>query len=372
MAFKVLVADDSVTIHRLVSLALKEEDIEIYTVSNGSDAIEKIKEIKPDVVLADIFMPRKTGYEVCSFVKGDPSISYIPVILMVGTFEPFDENEAESSGYDGVLVKPFETEQLLKVVKSSIQKSITNRTDVDSEESKDSSETVLDKTIMVDSFDEEEKEREGIPIPELETNVRTVKAKVEAPEVKSMESVVQGYGTVEKKLSETTGDLDVLDISNIKIDNESVDMDEDILGVYERVGFGNEEILGEEELFEDVVEVPEHQESEDIIVEEAVNTEDEEEIILEEESVREETEEHEEGLIENKEEVFEPALDEVKIEEVPQREVKNDPYTINDELIEKIANRVIEKLSTDVIEKIAWEIVPELAELIIKRKLDEK
>ncbi len=379
MAFKVLVADDSVTIHRLVSLALKEEDIEIYTVSNGDDAIQKIKEIKPDVVLADIFMPRKTGYEVCSFVKGDPSISYIPVVLLVGTFEPFDEEEAKSSGYDGVLVKPFETEQLLKVVKSSIQKSITNRTDVSEKEGDEFAETVLDKTIMVDSFEEEESVSK--PIPELETSVKTVKARVEAPELKSMDSVIQEYGGIEKKISET-GDLDILDISDIKIESENIDYDEDILGVYDRVSFNS--TVDEEELFEEVGEVSGEAElEEEVLIEDPeVGEVEEEEIIIEEENIPEQISE-EEVIIEEKEDTFESESEgvvevenqeEVKIEELPKSEVSevnSEQLVLNDELIEKIAEKVVQKLSAEIIEKIAWEVVPELSELIIKKSLED-
>lgn len=120
MAHKLLLADDSITIQKVVSLTFAEEDFEVICVGNGEIAIEKIGEIRPDVVLADIFMPRKTGYEVCEFVKRTPHLRHIPVILLVGTFEPFDKNEAARVGADAHVTKPFETTSLIRLVRQSV------------------------------------------------------------------------------------------------------------------------------------------------------------------------------------------------------------------------------------------------------------
>jgi CheY-like chemotaxis protein len=122
MAHKLLLADDSITIQKVVSLTFAEEDFEVTCVGNGEIAIEKIREARPDIVLADIFMPRKTGYEVCEFVKTTPQYQHIPVILLVGTFEPFDKNEAARVRSDGYLTKPFETTALVKLVRQTLAK----------------------------------------------------------------------------------------------------------------------------------------------------------------------------------------------------------------------------------------------------------
>ena len=122
MAHKLLLADDSITIQKVVSLTFAEEDFDVTCVGNGEIALEKIREARPDIILADIFMPRKTGYEVCEFVKSSPLYQHIPVILLVGTFEPFDKNEAARVRSDGYLTKPFETTALVKLVRQTLAK----------------------------------------------------------------------------------------------------------------------------------------------------------------------------------------------------------------------------------------------------------
>ena len=91
----------------MVGLALKDQGIEVVAVGNGEAAVRKISELRPDLVLADVFMPVRNGYEVCQYVKEDESLKHIPVILLVGAFDPLDEQEAQRVGADGVLKKPF-------------------------------------------------------------------------------------------------------------------------------------------------------------------------------------------------------------------------------------------------------------------------
>ena len=103
----ILIADDNSNIQKMVSLALKGEGIEVIAVGNGEAAVRKLREISPDVVLADIFMPVRSGYEVCYFVKNEPRLAHVPVVLLAGAFDPIDEREAQRVGADGVLKKPF-------------------------------------------------------------------------------------------------------------------------------------------------------------------------------------------------------------------------------------------------------------------------
>jgi CheY-like chemotaxis protein len=106
---KLLLADDSVTIQKVVDLTFSDEGIEVTTVSNGEQAILKLEEMQPDIVLADIFMPGRSGYEVCEHIKRDERFRHIPVMLLVGSFEPFDEAEARRVGADDYLTKPFQS-----------------------------------------------------------------------------------------------------------------------------------------------------------------------------------------------------------------------------------------------------------------------
>ena len=121
---KILVADDNSNIQKMVGLALKDQGIDVVAVGNGEAAVRKIADVRPDLVLADVFMPVRNGYEVCQFVKMDSSLSHIPVILLVGAFDPLDEQEAQRVGADGVLKKPFiPPDPLISMVKSALQRS---------------------------------------------------------------------------------------------------------------------------------------------------------------------------------------------------------------------------------------------------------
>jgi CheY-like chemotaxis protein len=118
---KILVADDNSNIQKMVGLALKDHGIEVLAVGNGEAAVRKISDVHPDLVLADVFMPVRNGYEVCSYVKEDKALSHIPVILLVGAFDPLDEQEAQRVGADGVLKKPFvPPDPLISMVKSAL------------------------------------------------------------------------------------------------------------------------------------------------------------------------------------------------------------------------------------------------------------
>jgi len=117
MAQKLLLADDSVTIQRVIELTFADEDIQVIAVGDGQQAIARIDAERPDVVLADIGMPERDGYEVAAHVKGNPQTAHIPVLLLTGAFEPIDEARARAVGCDGVLVKPFEPQMVINRVK---------------------------------------------------------------------------------------------------------------------------------------------------------------------------------------------------------------------------------------------------------------
>ncbi|HAK54518.1 MAG TPA: hypothetical protein DCP38_03395 [Acidobacteria bacterium] len=117
MAHRLLLADDSVTIQRVIELTFTEEDVTVTAVGDGQQAIDQIRAEPPDIVLADVGMPEKTGYEVAEFVKGDPLLSRIPVILLTGAYEPVDEERAKRIGCDGHMVKPFEPQMVINRVR---------------------------------------------------------------------------------------------------------------------------------------------------------------------------------------------------------------------------------------------------------------
>ncbi len=118
--YKLLLADDSVTIQRVIELTFSGEDIHVTAVSDGEQAIASILADQPDIVLADIGMPKQSGYDVAAFIKGRPDLSHIPVLLLAGAFERVDEGRAEQVKCDGVLVKPFEPRQVVSRVRELV------------------------------------------------------------------------------------------------------------------------------------------------------------------------------------------------------------------------------------------------------------
>ena len=125
---KILVADDNSNVQKTVALALTDLGVEVVAVNNGDAAIRKLADIAPDLVLADIFMPVRNGYEVCEYVKKDTRFSNVPVVLLVGAFDPLDEREAQRVGADGILKKPFvPPDPLMTMVKTLLDRSLGDR-----------------------------------------------------------------------------------------------------------------------------------------------------------------------------------------------------------------------------------------------------
>jgi len=117
VAHTLLLADDSVTIQRVIELTFADEDIKVVAVSDGDQAISQLDSEPPDIVLADIGMPGKSGYEVAQYIKKSPRLARIPVVLLTGAFEPVDQARAAEAGCDGILAKPFEPQLVITRVK---------------------------------------------------------------------------------------------------------------------------------------------------------------------------------------------------------------------------------------------------------------
>lgn len=126
MALRVLLADESTTIKRVIQLALQDYAVEVRSVPVGLDVLPVAKTYKPDIVFADILLPKRSGYEVCGDLKNDSETHHIPVILMWSSFMELDANKAAFCQTDGRLEKPFETEQLRSLVQSLVPKLQSN------------------------------------------------------------------------------------------------------------------------------------------------------------------------------------------------------------------------------------------------------
>jgi len=120
---KVLIADDSLKIQKELARILEEAGVEVATVSNGEHAVRQLPTFKPDLVLADIFMPVRTGYEVCEYIKSNPDFAQTAVVLLVSKMEPFDEAEAQRVGADGKVDKPFaDTTEVLVTIQEHLNR----------------------------------------------------------------------------------------------------------------------------------------------------------------------------------------------------------------------------------------------------------
>jgi CheY-like chemotaxis protein len=127
MGNTILLADKSTTIQKIVQLTFADDDFKIHSVSDGQTALEMIPQIRPDLVLADISLPVKSGYEVCTAVRTDSQLSAfsrIPVILLAGIYETMDEDRArqveervKQVQANDFLSKPFDPQLLIKKVK---------------------------------------------------------------------------------------------------------------------------------------------------------------------------------------------------------------------------------------------------------------
>ena len=188
---KILVADDNANIQKMVSLSFEDRGIHVVAVGNGEAAVRRIPDLQPDLVLADIFMPVRNGYEVCEFVKKDERFSHVPVILLVGAFDPLDEKEARRVGADGVLKKPFvPPDPLIAMVMSALEKNPKIAAEL--AKAKEAKATVAPPEPV------------SAPIPEPSNSARAeVKPLPDFPEPTPEEAaLVYGFGTGKRALDD--------------------------------------------------------------------------------------------------------------------------------------------------------------------------
>ena len=118
MTSRLLVADDSSTIQKIVSMAFEIEDVEVEGIGNGQEAFDRISQFNPDIVLADVDMPGLDGFELSAKIKESPETSAIKVLLLASDFEEFDEQRYQECGADNHISKPFKSDGIVAMVKS--------------------------------------------------------------------------------------------------------------------------------------------------------------------------------------------------------------------------------------------------------------
>src|SRR5687768_5222593 len=105
MAHTLLLADDSITIQRVIELTLADTGVKVITVSDGDQAIERLRAERPDIVMLAIGLPKRDGYEVARFIQSQPALQGVPILLLSGAFDNVDDARVRESGVAGVLIK---------------------------------------------------------------------------------------------------------------------------------------------------------------------------------------------------------------------------------------------------------------------------
>jgi len=113
---RILLADDSPHAQRMGECILREEGYEVVSLTDGKAALLRLADVDPDLILADIFLPGWSGFDLCRHVKNDPALRHVRVVLTAGLLEPFDENEAKRAGCDAILKKPFEASKVMSTI----------------------------------------------------------------------------------------------------------------------------------------------------------------------------------------------------------------------------------------------------------------
>jgi PleD family two-component response regulator len=113
----ILLADDSSHAQRMGVRILREEGFEVVSLTDGEAVLERLKDVDPDLILADAFLPKRSGFDLCRYVKSHPLHRHVRVVLTAGLLEQFDEDEATRAGCDAVLKKPFEASAMMATIR---------------------------------------------------------------------------------------------------------------------------------------------------------------------------------------------------------------------------------------------------------------
>jgi CheY-like chemotaxis protein len=355
---KLLLADDSITIQKVVELTFADEGVSVVCVNNGKEAIERLEEFVPDIVLADVFMPLMNGYEVCEYIKQNDKLKHIPVMLLVGSFEPFDETEARRVGANDTLTKPF---QSIRRLMDKVGLLVSGRSP---EELVPTAELPKPEEIQVTTADTQ-------PLPaHLKSEGSTLRgAKGGGAQIVTGSKVSERY--------EGAGEV-LLDLGDyepgrpVAQDDFVLDIDLDDIQDASPVesAFPVEAYMNQTRFKSAArdwkIERPKSHASESgwsrgtVASETPAATTDQ----------LAETQEFPQQAVQAPKEMAPETIHSAGGSAIAADQVSAEQ--LSPEVIDAIARRAVEHLSERVIQEIAWEVVPPLAELLIKRQLEEK
>jgi CheY-like chemotaxis protein len=409
----------------VIGLTFTDEGMEVTTASDGREALEKLEQSTPDVILAHVAMPGISGYELCQLIKQSERFGHIPVMLLVGLHEPFDQAEARRVGADDIVAKPFKSiRQLVSRVgtllggkaaeEATAHEYSTLGLDVSGapQPAAPDNHTIADTSVKVFIEAPSMTERDLIePAVEAAGSTCAADTELQTADTRKLERID------DEPASETEEPIsyaqeDTIEMEPAKQTAEKLDSPEDIgsdenmssIGAPEmnekpspqtaplqnQVGFNDAfldlgdfdnaaQVLVAEDLILDldyeeppasstvaVAEIVPEPVSDGEVAAKAVALEPD--VALEPTDEQQHVAELQEWVI----------VDDTPVEPLLPVSVAEDQVSVDPKLplsaaaIDAIARRVVEQMSEKVVREIAWDVVPELAELLIKKKLEEQ
>ena len=359
---KLLLADDSATIQKVIDLTFADEGVRVVTAGNGQEAIDKLLEVDPDIVLADVCMPSPNGYEVCEYVKTNEKLKHIPVVLLVGSFEPFDEAEARRVGADDILTKPFQSiRRLIDRVGSLVSGPPVEKERPTAELPK--VEEPEEEVVTLDTHELEFTTADTLP---LEEALRENEPQVEHP-VAATESFPREETMEPETRNDSQGDSDVLlDLGEFEPVRASAD-DDFVLDLDDEPA----EVSAPAYSPQPMRAFVEPQVKEAVAAAGAYESTYQPEV----HAAFADTQEVTYPVAMHDVAVAAPEPEPMFVEPEPAAPVAaSAPISadqLSPEMIDAIARRVVEMMSDKVVREIAWDVVPDLAELLIKQQLEK-
>ena len=379
MSGTILLADDSLTIQKVVELTFADTNFRVVAVSSGDELLERLRDSQPDLIICDVIMPGRDGYEVCQQIKSSSEWLHLPVILLTGTFEPFDRDRAIAAGCSEIITKPVEARKLVETVERLI-----GGPDVQTPQAEDTAPAVA---ADGDAWPEEATPIDMPAAPEARTDADGFGTQLSAPEAEDdgIEFTTSGFAEMEAA-GEPPSD------AGAPASDEGLDYD---LGDEQAADFGGDEI--DSASAQTVrIDLSSINEAEPVDVREEVA---EVQPVTPPEPFEEAASEGGPNAVDDAitagGEPFEAAGDEPSEQEVqtfsdepsmadtspvdPPQEEAETPIEgpvgaasarLSDEDIDRIARRVVE-LASDRLDQIAWEVVPDMAEIVVRQRIRE-
>ena len=395
-----LLADDSVAIQKVIDLTFTDEGMQVITTGDGQDALEKLNQSKPDVVLADVFMPGVDGYELCKFIKQSEQFRGVPVMLLVGSFEPFDETKAKRAGADDVVTKPFQSiRDLVSRVGLLVSRTHPNA----HTESEDDDSTLAAGTSSTDKLSEAHYAASATDqgrgkVSEVEAVDQAPRVFVEAAVMETPEIAAEPEHTCPPDIELQTADTQQLEpVMTAAEDSETVEVEiVPEAQSAEAVESGDVVAVGEfqpDQLVSEEIAVAPAYDDDGVLdlgdIDSFPGSDVADDFELDVDVVPIQFSSASASTADNSSDValVHRGDFEVKAERgaVPAEQTFSESQTLVESnqareastgdlspaAIEAISRRVVEQLSDKVVREIAWEVVPELSELLIKKRLDQ-